>query len=103
MPSNLTKATTQETHALTLRETAEAIVKHFGIHEGLYDLLVEFNIGIGAVGPTPEATSPGAVIGVSKIGIVKVSAAGCNTVDAAVCNPAKSPKRPSSKSKESAS
>lgn len=74
---------------LTMRDLAALLVKHYGIHEGQYDLVIEFQIGTGAVGPAPDALTPGAMIGVSKVGLIPSKTKGPTTVDAAVINPAK--------------
>lgn len=78
---------------LSLRDLAAVLVKYYGLHEGRYDLLVEFQIGIGAVGPSPAALTPGAMIGVSRIGLIPSSVDGPATVDAATVNPAKKVRR----------
>ena len=70
-----------------LREIAEILVKHHNIHEGLFDLAVEFQIVIGAVGIDPSSITPGAMIGVRRIGLMKASVAGSSTVNAAEANP----------------
>ncbi|WP_097458707.1 hypothetical protein [Mangrovitalea sediminis] len=72
---------------LSLRELTEVLIKHYGIHEGQYDLLVEFKIGVGALGPNQELALPGAMVGVSRLGLVKSTKMGNNTVDAAEVNP----------------
>ncbi len=77
---------------LSLRELTELLVKHYGIHEGKYDLLMEFQIGTGMFGPTPEATLPSAFVGISKIGLMPTSVESATTVDAAIVNPGKSKK-----------
>jgi len=74
---------------LSLHDLATVLIKHYGLHEGCYDLMIEFQIGVGAVGPTPEALSPGAMIGVSKVGLMSSKSTGPTTVDAAIVNPAK--------------
>lgn len=74
---------------LSLHDLAAVLIKHYGLHEGCYDLMIEFQIGVGAVGPTPEALSPGAMIGVSKVGLMSSKSTGPTTVDAAIVNPAK--------------
>lgn len=74
---------------LSMRDLASVLVKHYGIHEGRFDLLVEFQIGMGAVGPDPSALTPGAMIGVSRIGLAPSRSDGPTTVDAAVANPLK--------------
>ena len=54
---------------LSMRELATLLVKHFGLHEGRYDLTVEFKIGFGGVGPDLESLIPGAIIGLNKVGL----------------------------------
>ncbi|MDB5838079.1 MAG: uncharacterized protein JWQ23_31 [Herminiimonas sp.] len=75
--------------SMSLQEVAAILVKHHGLHEGLYDLALQFQVAVGAVGPKPEVIMPGAMIGVSRIGIMKTEQAGPHTVDAAVVNPRK--------------
>jgi hypothetical protein len=74
---------------LSIRDLAALLVNHYGIHEGRYDLLIEFQIGVGAVGPDPTALKPGAMIAVSRVGLTPSRAEGPTTVDAAIVNPAK--------------
>lgn len=68
---------------LTLRELAEVLVKHYGHTEGLFDVSIEFQLGIGSIGPTPAETLPGALVGVSRVGLARSDKAGPHTVDAA--------------------
>jgi len=72
-----------------MRDLASVLVKHYGLTEGIYDLVVEFQIGTGAVGPDQGNLVPGAMIGVSKVGLVPTTKQGPNTVDAALINPTK--------------
>ncbi|HFD31707.1 MAG TPA: hypothetical protein ENJ28_03195 [Gammaproteobacteria bacterium] len=83
----------------SLIELTEILVKHQGLHEGLYNLSLEFQLAVGAVGPTPELICPGAMIGVSRVGLSKTEKEKVNihTVDAAKVNPA--PKKRAKKSK----
>lgn len=78
---------------LTLKELAVLLVKHFKVHEGLYEVNLGLQIGIGAVGPTPENAVPGVMVGVSNIGLVKAIKENPHTVDAASVNPLKKPKK----------
>lgn len=73
---------------LTLRELTEVLIKHHGLHTGWYDLLTEFQIGSGAVGPDPHHLSPGIMIGIGRIGLMPVSSPNPNSMDAAIVNPA---------------
>lgn len=75
---------------LSMRDLATVLVKHYEIHEGSYDLLIEFQIGTGHVGPDPANLAPGAMIGISKIGLARSAGKeGPTTVNAAIVNPAK--------------
>jgi hypothetical protein len=68
---------------------AALLVKHYELHEGLYDLMVEYVIGMGKVGPDPGAPVPGAMVGMNRLSLTKAKVAGPQTVDAAEINPKK--------------
>ncbi|WP_297484401.1 hypothetical protein [Ferrovum sp.] len=80
-----------------LREITELLIKHHDLHNGLYDLSLEFRINIGAVGAVGavgQASSspsviPGITVGISRIGIINAEKVGPSTVDAAKVNPQK--------------
>jgi len=74
----------------SLIEITEILIKSQRLHEGLYNLSVQFQIAVGAVGPSPETISPGAIIGITRIGLAKTEEknANINTVNAAEINPA---------------
>lgn len=74
--------------ALSIREITELLVRHHGLHEGIYDLMTQFHIGSGGVGPAPGELLPGLMIGLARIGLMKVPVAGPNSVDASQSNPA---------------
>jgi hypothetical protein len=80
---------------LSLKGLTEVLVKHYGVSEGKYDLLFEFQVGVGSIGPTPDSQLPGAMIGISKIGIMKSIVDGVTTVDAAIVNPKKKSRKKS--------
>ena len=73
---------------VTLTELCALLIKDKQLHEGLYNVVVKFQIALGAVGPTQETTFPGAMLSVSGVGLEKVTHAGHLTVDAASVNPA---------------
>lgn len=83
---------------LSLKEVVEALVKHLGLHEGLYDMSVEFKLAVGQVGPSVDSVLPGAIVGVSRIGLSKTKNKGPNTVDASEVNPVKQGKKAAPKS-----
>lgn len=74
---------------LALPEVTALLIKHYGHSEGLFDLVLQVNIAVGQIGPTPEQALPGAMFGVSGIGLIKVEMKGAMTVDAADVNPKK--------------
>lgn len=74
---------------MSLVELGALLIKHNDIHEGLFNVSVEFQIGVGSVGPEPNSVVPGAMIGVSRIGLAKVDQSGPHTVDASKTNPLK--------------
>lgn len=80
---------------LGIKEVTAALVKYYGLHEGLYDLFLEYQFAFGNMGPTPSQVFPSAVMGLSRLGVTRVAQEGPLTVDAAQVNPASGKKRPS--------
>ena len=81
---------------LSLKELAEVLIRHYELHEGLYEVGVQFNIAVGTVGPTPDAAAPGVVFTVEGLGLSRASQDSPLCVDAAIVNrikaaPAKKP------------
>lgn len=78
----------------SLVELTEILIREKGIHEGLYNLSIQFQIAVGAVGPSPDLI-PGAMVGVKGIGLSKTEKEKANdqTVDAAKVNPAPKKKK----------
>jgi len=73
---------------LSLREIGSLLVKHYGLHDGMFEISAEFMIGMGPVGPSPDALVPGVSIGITKIGLVRANEnAGPTAIDAAKINP----------------
>lgn len=68
---------------LPLKEVAELLVRHYGLRDGLWELALEMQVGVGQVGALPDAVFPGAIFGVSRVGLARVTVAGPRTVDAA--------------------
>ncbi|CAN1505770.1 hypothetical protein MCEGE14_00643 [Burkholderiaceae bacterium] len=85
MPTKSKEKDDVNTH--TIQELTELLIKHHGLHVGVYELAFEMNIAVGAI-PMPEGYAlPGAAIGFSKIGIKKTDGNHPNSVDAAAVNP----------------
>ena len=87
MPNPTEQTNPASIEILALRDVAELLVRHKDLHEGLYNLAFQFQIAIGAVGPSPDVVVPGAMFGVSGLGLEKVDRMGPYTVDAAIVNP----------------
>ena len=89
MQSQNTEAKPQEIIAShEARDLVTILLKHHSIHDGLFDLAVEFQIGVAAVGPDAASSAPGVAIGVRRIGLMPAKQCGPNTVNAAEANPA---------------
>lgn len=87
-------------HQYSLKDLLELLLREHDIHEGLYDIATEFQIAAGAVGPSQDQLLPGAIIGLSRVGIMKVDKLGPNTVDAAIVNPKKTLPKPRTNNKK---
>lgn len=74
---------------LTTNELTVLLIKHYGLHEGFYELLVEFMIGSGNMGPTPDTVAPATIVSFSKVGLIKATESGPMSVDASKVNPAR--------------
>jgi len=72
---------------MSLKDLGTLLVQHYSLHEGLWDVAVEMQVAIGQLGPTAEQRMPGAMFGISRVGLVRASSAGAHTVDAAQVNP----------------
>lgn len=83
------------THSLSLHDLTVTLIKHFGVHEGLYELSFEMQMGAGGMADHAGHHLPGAFFMIRQAGLVKVTKRGLNTVDAAQVNPVR-PKRAAS-------
>lgn len=84
---------------LSTREITALLIKHHHVHDGRYDLMIEFQIGTGNVGPSPQKLTPGIMIGIAQFALIPTQTTedGPTTVDAAIANPPK--KKRSTKNK----
>lgn len=73
---------------LSLRQIGEVLVRHYGLTEGIFEVTVTFQLGVGAFGPDPENLQPTGFVGVHKLGLRRVPAGkpGPGLVDAAAVN-----------------
>jgi hypothetical protein len=87
------------------KELLEALVKQAGLHEGRWQLIVNFGLAGANVGPSDDQMTPGAVVAVQWIGLSKATDTSppALVIDAAEVNPASTSKRrPSSRSQRAA-
>lgn len=56
-------------NSISTKELVSVLTKHFGLEEGGYELGIEFQIGVGPVGPSSEELVPGVVLGVKSVGL----------------------------------
>jgi hypothetical protein len=82
---NLQEAT--QVGTLSLKQLAAVLVKHYGLHEGLYEASIDIQTSLGNIGMTAATVCPGAMFGVSGVGLRKAKVAALHTVDARVVNP----------------
>jgi hypothetical protein len=74
-----------------LRETAIALIKQQGIHEGFWMLAFQINFTVGVFGTMAEDVAPGLLARVEKVQLSKLNAQGPHppfAVNAAEVNPA---------------
>lgn len=79
---------------LSLTEVTSLLIKHYDLHEGMYDVAIELKIAAGAIGPSPESSLPGAMFGVSGIGLQRTETPGPRSINAAEVNPVKKQRKP---------
>jgi hypothetical protein len=75
------------------KEIAEVLLKHQGIHEGLWSFTVQmgFQAGIVKAGASENDMVPAAIVPLLKVGIQKHDKPNPLTVDAAKVNPLPKP------------
>lgn len=71
---------------LSINDLGPLLVKHYGLTDGLFDLMIEYQLGTGAVGPDKDHLLPGVMIAVARVGLMPVSKIGPNTVNATEVN-----------------
>ena len=72
---------------LTHKEVVEALIKHQGLHEGIWQLYIEFGIAAANVPTGEDQILPAAIVPVKTIGLYKTEQESPLSVDAAKVNP----------------
>jgi hypothetical protein len=73
---------------VSLQEMGEYLVKRFGLHQGLWDVTFEIQIGVGQFGANPADVLPGSMTRISRVGLTPTVNKTHLSVDAAEVNPA---------------
>ena len=81
--------TNSQPEPLALRELGKLLVKHYDLHEGLWDLAFQMQVSIGNFGPMADKVLPGAMFNIAAVGLAKATESGPLTLDAAAVNPIK--------------
>jgi hypothetical protein len=76
-----------KTITLTHKEVVEALIKHQDIHEGIWQLYVEFGIAAGNITTGEDQASPSAIVPIKKIGLHRVDKENPLAIDASKVNP----------------
>src|SRR5262249_38787315 len=75
-------------HVCDLKDVVTLLVKHYGLHEGIWGPWIEFGIGgINMINPATGKAAPAAVVPIIKFGIQPFEQPSSITVDAAQVNP----------------
>jgi hypothetical protein len=71
------------------KEVVEALIKSAGVHEGKWQLLVQFGIAAANMGPTPSEVVPGAAVLITSVGLTRATSESPESLvaDAAIVNP----------------
>lgn len=73
------------------KEVVEALIKRADLHEGLWQLSIEFAFAAGNSGPDDASLSPTAIVAISKVGLTPAEKPSSLTADAAEVNPLTKP------------
>jgi hypothetical protein len=73
--------------SFSYKEVAEALIRQYGLHEGLWCVSVKFGIQASNFGPTDNDLKPTALIPILEFGLHKQNKETNLTVDAAKVNP----------------
>lgn len=79
---------------VTHAKLIELLIKDANVHDGVWSLVINFQVGVGKYGPSPNEMLPGVAVSVGPIGIQRSQPGEPTTgpsvvvVDAAKVNPA---------------
>jgi hypothetical protein len=79
-------------YTFTYQELAELMIKNLNIHEGLWGVFIEYNLGaanipMNPLNPDPKVVAPASIAMVKSIGLQRFESPNNLTVDAGISNP----------------
>ena len=79
-----------EQYAFKYSEVIAALIKQAGLHDGKWQLVMNFGLSAANIGPSPSEVVPGAAVGILGIGLSRAKPDSPEGLvgDAAVINPA---------------
>jgi len=80
-------AETPHTQDIEIREVIEALIKNRDLHEGVWQLVVNFGLAGTNAGPNDMELRPAALVGIMKMGLMKAEKESGVALDAAKVNP----------------
>jgi hypothetical protein len=69
------------------KEVVEALIKHQQLHEGIWQLTVEFGMAAQNIGANEQELKPVAILAILKLGLLRVEKESSIAADAAKVNP----------------
>jgi len=75
-----------DAYTFNYKEVVTALIKQQGLHEGIWQLTVEFGLGAANIGSENDL-KPSAIVAVGKLGLKKLEVENNLSVDAAKVNP----------------
>ena len=76
-------------YIFSYKEVVEALLEKEGIHEGIWQLFVRFNLGAANVGQSETEVAPAAIVTITQLGLLKTDKESTLAVDAATVKPNK--------------
>jgi hypothetical protein len=69
-------------YIFSYKEVVEALLEKQGLHEGVWQLFVKFNLGAANIGQSETELAPAAIVTIAQIGLLKTEKETTLAVDA---------------------
>lgn len=76
-------------YSFKYKEVVEALIKKADIHEGKWQLIMQFGLAGANIGPSSEEAVPGAAVAINSIGLIRAQPESPESLvaDASLANP----------------